>query len=129
MAIKVLLVDDDPMITMLVKQIIGTREEFDLSTASSGAEGVSLARELKPDVIMMDQNLGDGDGLDFVVQLRNDPDPEVQKLCAILCTAADDPDRLPNYQEAKLLGVISKPFNPSGLAWALRNLLKRADES
>ena len=68
---RVLIVDDHPLFRRGLVQLLRTIPAFVLvGEAASGAEGLALARELRPDLILLDLNMRDGDGLDMLRGLR-----------------------------------------------------------
>ena len=68
---RVLIVDDHPLFRRGLVQLLRTIPAFVLvGEAASGAEGLVLARELRPDLILLDLNMRDGDGLDMLRGLR-----------------------------------------------------------
>ena len=65
MTIKLLLVDDDDLVRTGLKMIIESDPEFDvLGEAANGAQAVALADRLKPDVILMDIQMPEMDGIE-----------------------------------------------------------------
>jgi DNA-binding NarL/FixJ family response regulator len=67
----VLLVDDHELIRQGLRRAFERAEDFTIvAEASSVAEGMSIAAQAKPDVVLMDIRLPDGSGLDAVKQLR-----------------------------------------------------------
>ncbi|WP_342755580.1 two-component system response regulator NarL [Pantoea sp. MBD-2R] len=70
-AASILLIDDHPMLRNGVKQLIELDEALRLiGEASNGAEGVALAEQHDPDLILLDLNMPGMNGLDTLVQLR-----------------------------------------------------------
>ena len=68
---RVLIVDDHPLFRRGLVQLLRTIPAFVLvGEAASGAERLVLARELRPDLILLDLNMRDGDGLDMLRGLR-----------------------------------------------------------
>lgn len=69
----VLIVDDHPLFRKGVMQLIQAMPEFRLTgEAPSGRAGVELARRLRPDVILLDLNMKDMDGIEVLKVLRED---------------------------------------------------------
>jgi CheY-like chemotaxis protein len=84
----VLIVDDIPQFL----EIFGTKIRgagFDVETAANGEEGIKKAKELKPDLILMDVKMPVLDGTDAVIRLMNDPD--TKNLKVIFLTELGDP--------------------------------------
>ncbi len=69
----VLIIDDDPASRELISRHL-TKEGFSVITASSGKEGLTLARELKPFVITLDVMMPEMDGWAVLSALKSDPD-------------------------------------------------------
>ena len=69
MAPSVLLIDDDPAFRELARRTLaGTRMSV-IGEASTAAEGASATRELKPDIVLLDVGLPDGDGIELAKEL------------------------------------------------------------
>lgn len=74
---RVLVVEDNEMNrTMLVRRL--ARHGFDVAEASDGREALAVARDARPDVILMDMSLPNVDGWDATRMLKGDP-----STCAI----------------------------------------------
>jgi DNA-binding response OmpR family regulator len=63
---KILCIDDDPAITMAIRLRLA-RYEVDVLTAADGTDGIWMAMEEQPDVIITDLRMPNGDG-DYVVE-------------------------------------------------------------
>lgn len=69
----VLIIDDDPASRELISRHL-TKEGFSVITASGGREGISMAREMKPFVIILDVMMPEMDGWAVLTALKSDPD-------------------------------------------------------
>ncbi len=69
---RVLVIDDDQTVRDLMRRVL-SREGFDVVTAADGAEGLALARELRPSVITLDVLMHELDGWGVLEEIRNDP--------------------------------------------------------
>lgn len=63
-------IEDYPPNVLIVEELIGRRSDLKLSTATTGYRGIEMACSLLPDVILMDINLPDINGLDALKILR-----------------------------------------------------------
>jgi two-component system nitrate/nitrite response regulator NarL len=70
---KVLVVDDDEGFVELLRRAIGRLDRFDVvGTAFHGADGVSRARELQPDIIVLDRKMPVMDGIEALPRLKTE---------------------------------------------------------
>jgi CheY-like chemotaxis protein/signal transduction histidine kinase len=69
---SVLIIDDDPMVQHLVRGQLES-EQFRVVSASDGVEGLTMARELRPTVILLDIHLPRLDGWTVLAELKSDP--------------------------------------------------------
>ncbi|TMQ06723.1 MAG: response regulator [Deltaproteobacteria bacterium] len=69
---SVLIIDDDPMVQHLVRGQLES-EQFRVVTASDGIEGLTMAREARPSVIILDIHLPRLDGWAVLAELKSDP--------------------------------------------------------
>jgi DNA-binding NarL/FixJ family response regulator len=73
----VLIVDDDPQFRRAVAELLGARGYRVLGQAGTAADGLALASALRPDAVLLDVNLPDGDGLSVAARLSADGGPRV----------------------------------------------------
>jgi CheY-like chemotaxis protein len=69
---KVMVIDDDSAITGLIEAVLN-RDGYQVFIANSGGEGIAMAREVKPNLILMDITMPDMDGYEATKQLKADP--------------------------------------------------------
>lgn len=119
---RVLVVDDDVKTVELVKLYLN-RDGYKVLTAYNGIDALRLAREARPDLIVLDLMLPGLDGLDVCRTLRNESDVPI-----IMLTAK-------TTEQDKLVGLdlgaddyVSKPFSPRELAARARAVLRRTPE-
>ena len=86
MAIRILIVDDHSVVRQGLKMFLGLDPELDVvGEAVDGADGVKKAKELKPDVVLMDLLMPVMDGITAIGILRRDlPETEVIALTSVL---------------------------------------------
>lgn len=73
MSIKVLLADDQMLARMGVRVLLEDAQDISIvGEAASGREAAALARELRPDVVLMDLKMGDGDGVEATQAIRQE---------------------------------------------------------
>ncbi len=86
MPIRILIADDHAVVRQGLKMFLGLDEEFDIiGEATNGAEAVNLARDLQPDVVLMDLLMPVKDGITAIGDIRREmPDIEVIALTSVL---------------------------------------------
>jgi CheY-like chemotaxis protein len=75
MECTVLIVDDDAQFRRVAAELLADRVYRVVGEAGSAAEGLALAEELRPDAVLIDVNLPDGDGLSVAARLSADGGP------------------------------------------------------
>jgi len=70
---RVLYIEDEALNQLLMQEIFRACPQWTLSIADSGAQGLALARDLRPDLLLIDMNLPDVDGLSLIARIRSDP--------------------------------------------------------
>lgn len=89
---RVLLVEDNPADASLIARFLtrDDNEPYELLTAQSGEEGLECVRSLAPDVVLLDYDLPDLDGLEFLDELRSIV-PEERAPVVLAITGLSDP--------------------------------------
>lgn len=83
----ILVIDDDPMVHAQMKRCF-EKEDFSIVTASSGEEGLALARELHPALITLDVLMPGMDGWTVLATLK--ADPELENIPVFVISMVDD---------------------------------------
>ncbi len=116
---RVIIVDDDENIVHLVRMYL-ERDGYQVWSAHDGAEGVELARQTRPDVIVLDLMLPGMDGLAVCRELRRGSNVPIVMLTA----RSTESDKLTGLD----LGAddyVTKPFSPRELLARIRAVLRR----
>jgi CheY-like chemotaxis protein len=116
----VLYVDDEPDIRAIVQIALGLSKDLTIHTGESGAQGLQLARELHPDVLLLDVMMPGLDGPGTLHKLR--ADPTIAHIPVIFVTAKAMPREIAQFRELGAVGVIAKPFDPMQLVQQLQSL-------
>ena len=120
--IKILLVDDEPDILDFVSYNLKA-EGYKVHTASSGRSGVSKAREVKPDLILLDVMMPEMDGIEACDHIRRLPGLE-HTIIAFLTARGEDYSQVAGF-EAGADDYITKPVKPKVLMSRIKALLRR----
>jgi two-component system response regulator DctR len=116
--IKVVLIEDDPMVQEINREFIHKVNGFKvIGSASSGTEGVELIREMKPDLVLIDVYMPQQDGLQTLQQIRT----EGHKVDVIAITAASDMETVRTFIQQGAFDYIMKPFKFERMKQALEN--------
>ncbi|MGD8216172.1 response regulator [Aestuariimicrobium sp. Y1814] len=101
----ILVVDDDAMVRETFTALFAREPGHQLlGCAKAGAEGVSLARELEPDVILMDLNMPGMDGVEATAQITGE-DPQA---CVVALTTFSDREHIVAMLQAGASGYLMK---------------------
>jgi pilus assembly protein CpaE len=104
--VRVILVDDISQTRETIARSLRFQDNIEvIGTASNGLEAIHIARELKPDVLVMDVNMPDMDGIAATAIIKRDvPSAEV-----IILTVQDDIDYMRRAMLAGARDFLSKP--------------------
>lgn len=115
-AATVLLIDDHPMLRHGIKQLISMAPGLSIAgEASNGAQGVILAAELDPDLIMLDLNMPGMNGLETLDRLRQQP----LSGRVVIFTVSDHQDDVISALKRGADGYLLKDMDPEDLLVAL----------
>ncbi|MFP4641927.1 MAG: response regulator [Chloroflexota bacterium] len=110
--IKVLLVDDHSLFRSGVKDALSTSERIKVvGEALDGKEGVDLAKELKPDIILMDIRMPRMNGLDATVVIQK----ELPECSVVILTVSEEDADLFNALRYGAKGYLLKDIPPQDL--------------
>jgi DNA-binding response OmpR family regulator len=121
--IKVLAVDDDPVILRLIEVNLSL-EGFEVALAAGGDDALAKAREVDPDVILLDVMMPGVTGWDVARRLKDDAVTNATPL-VFLSGRTQEEDRRKG-QELGVAAYVSKPFDPVELVDTIRRVARRA---
>ena len=111
---NILLIDDEETIQEVVQVGIAIEAGWQVAIASSGLEGINLAQDRQPDVILLDVMMPDMDGIDTLSQLKTND--KTSAIPVIFLTAKAQAEEKNQFQSLGVVDVITKPFNSMTLA-------------
>ena len=118
---RLLIIDDDPDIQAITEMGLTLLTEWSVLKASSGAQGIAIARQESVDAIVLDVMMPEMDGYETLKQLRSNP--ETQSIPVIFLTAKVQASDRRNLYAAGAQGMITKPFDPLTLASQIAGFL------
>ena len=118
--IRVLVAEDEALIRMDLVEMLGELGYAVVGQAANGQIAVELARELRPDVVLMDVAMPVRDGLSSAAEI-------IEQRCApvVMVTAFSERDTVQHAAHAGALGYLVKPFNRSDLRPAIELAVAR----
>jgi len=120
---KILLIDDEKNFCFFAKKNLEATGEFEVITANRGEEGINLAREKKPDLILLDIVMPKMMGEDVAAALINDP--KTKNIPLVFLTAKITKDEI-GVESIKEIGghlFISKPVDTERLVSSISAIL------
>lgn len=106
--VRALVIDDDPSIVRFLEMYLGS-QGFEITSALTGQDGVSVAHRLQPDIVLLDDTMPDLEFTDVLQQLKKDE--RSRKIPVVVLTSRTDVlDRVRGLD----LGVddyVTKPFD------------------
>jgi two-component system, OmpR family, response regulator len=118
----VLYVDDEPDIRQIVQLALGLEQGLTVNTGESGEQGLELARQLRPDLLVLDVMMPGLDGPATLKRMREDP--AIAHIPVIFMTAKAMPREVALFRSMGAIGVIGKPFDPMKLSKQVLSLWK-----
>ena len=117
----VLLIDDDALLRRLLVRTLVCDGRFRLLEAGSAIEGLRIAREAEPRLVLLDIRLGVENGLRVCRTLKSDP--ATRRIRVVIVSAQADPPTRERARQACADLFFAKPFSPLGLWKAVDELL------
>ena len=116
---RVLIVDDDPLVRSALTLMLGGQPDVEVvGEAGDGREGIRLARDLRPEVVLMDIRMPQVSGLEATEALRADPDPPH----VIVLTTFDADEHVMAALAAGADGFLLKDTPPAQIVDAIRTV-------
>jgi AmiR/NasT family two-component response regulator len=120
---RVIIADDESIIRMDLREMLTNLGYLVVGEAGDGRSAVNLARELKPDVAILDIKMPNTDGIEAARILTEEKIAPV-----VLLTAYSQRDLVERAKEAGVVGYITKPMRESDLAPAIEVAMARFSE-
>lgn len=120
---RIIVADDESIIRMDLKEMLTALGYLVVGEVGDGRSAVNLARELRPDLVIMDVKMPDMDGIEAAKILTEEKIAPV-----LLLTAFGQRDLIERAKEAGVVGYLVKPFRESDLTPAIEVALARFEE-
>ncbi len=120
---RVVIADDDPIIRMDLREMLTGLNYTVVGEAADGMSAVTQARELRPDLVIMDIRMPEMDGIEAARTLTAEDIAPV-----LLLTAYSEPELVHRATQAGVIGYLVKPFREAQLGPAIEVTLGRFRE-
>lgn len=121
---KILVIDDSDQIRWFLKHVFA--REYEILEARNGDEGVQMAREKMPDLVLCDVMMPVKDGFETCKELKSDP--HTSQIPVVMLTAKVESEDVITGIEAGADDYITKPFDVEILRSKLNSLVKRREQ-
>ena len=118
---QILYIDDEEDIQVLARLSLELETDWTLLTASSGSEGIAIAKTKSLDAILLDAMMPDMDGMRTLQYIQ--ADPQLKHIPVIFLTAKAQASDRRRFYAAGAKGVITKPFDSLTLASQISGFL------
>ena len=110
-AIQVLIIDDNELTRSLLQLILRGGSYNVVGEATNAQMGLELAKKLKPQVVLLDQNMPNGNGLEIIQPLR----AALPHAVILMVTTQNDERVIRGAMERGANGFVVKPFNTASV--------------
>jgi len=117
----VLVVDDASVYRNMLRNIFINRN-YNVLLAKDGLEALSILQKTKVDIILMDLNMPNMDGKEFLKKRRGNP--SIYQIPIIMVTGESEKDLVSNLLRVGANDVIQKPFAPEEIIMKVNNLIE-----
>jgi len=118
---RILVVDDEPDIREVAQMSLETVLGWQVLTAKSGDEGITKARQERPDAILLDAMMPGMGGVATFERLQTDP--STRQIPVIMFTAKVQAADRKRFADLGVKDVIAKPFDPMKLGSQIAAIL------
>ncbi len=118
---RVLAIDDSDLVHRLLRARL-RHERIDLQSVRTAADGLRVARETVPDLILLDIDLDDSDGFEVLAQLK--ADPATHDIAVIFVSASNETMDRVRGLDLGAVDFVGKPFDVTELRARVRSALR-----
>jgi two-component system, chemotaxis family, chemotaxis protein CheY len=122
--LRILLVDDNHYMRVLLAEILRAIGVKDIHEANDGAEALQAMRNHAVDIVMTDLSMQPLDGIDFVRLLRNSPDSPNPMVPVIMITGHSTMARVAEARDAGVNEFLAKPLTARGVVERLSQVVE-----
>lgn len=123
MSAKILVIDDEVDMLMLLRMIIEDNTNYEVETTNSPTEGIKLLKEEDFDLVITDLKMPGMDGMELFDEFR-DIKPEIP---VIIITAYGSPETASEALQRGVTDFIAKPFRKDSILFTMKRVLELAE--
>ena len=127
MALRILLIEDDPDIQKMVRLSLKYQGGHEVLVASGGREGLDKAAQENPDLILLDVMMPEMDGYETIKALKSQPG--TRHIPVIFLSARAQQAEIQKGRELGASGYLVKPFDPMTLASQLDAIMSSGGQA
>ncbi|WP_457639124.1 response regulator [Persephonella sp.] len=117
---KILIIDDNSQNRLLIKMVL-QKKGYSIIEAEGGMEGINTARQMHPDLILLDMMMPEIDGWKVLQMLKEDS--ETKNIPVVVFTALDSIENIESIQQY-IKGIIYKPLDINRLYSVIEKAVK-----
>lgn len=118
---KVMIVDDEIVNIEIVRAYLEEEGFSNFITTTNSTQAVEMVRQLEPDIVLLDINMPQVNGLEILESMRRDQD--LMMIPTVVLTAANDPETKLKALRLGASDFLAKPVDPSELMLRVENVL------
>ncbi len=122
--LKVLVIDDDRHMCMLIRNVLFALGVKDVADANDGETALETMAKFSPNLVLVDLKMEPMGGLEFVQQIRNDPENPHRFVPVIMVTAYADLDAVAGARDTGVNEFMAKPISAAALEKRIRHVLE-----
>jgi len=123
---KVLVIDDENDILLIIKSALH-EEGYDVTTANNGYDGLALAEDASPDLIILDIMMPEMDGFEVLQQLKENE--KTAQIPVVILTGLSSKDKIREALNKGIDYYIVKPFEYQDLVSKVKIAIDDAERS
>ena len=117
---KILVVDDEPNIVQSLAFVFN-REGFDVATAGDGVQAMSMIRDSKPNLLILDIVMPNKNGYEVCQEIKSDP--ELKDIQVLMLSSISNENSRRHAMSQGADDYINKPFSPMQVVTRVKELL------